>query len=64
MTTVSPIRASLAPYETYPVQEVLSGAAQRYAGKTAVIDGERTFTYRDWTDTAAVSRPLWRRWGS
>ena len=47
MTTVSPIRASLAPYETYPVQEVLSGAAQRYAGKTAVIDGERTFTYRD-----------------
>ena len=47
MTTVSPVRASLAPYESYPVQEVLSRAAHRYPGKTAVIDGERTFTYRD-----------------
>ena len=47
MTTVSPIRESLAPYESYPVQNELSRAAQRYAGKTAVIDGERTFTYRD-----------------
>ena len=47
MATVRPIRDSLAPYESYPVQNVLSRAAQRHAGKTAVIDGERTFTYRD-----------------
>ena len=47
MAKVSPIRASPAPYESCPVQNVLSIAAQRYAGKTAVIDGDRTFTYRD-----------------
>ena len=46
MAVVQPARASLAPYEAYPLPEVLRRTAQRLPAKTAVIDGERTFTYQ------------------
>ena len=46
MATVSPPRASLAPYESYPLQQVLQRTAHRLPNKVAVIDGERRFTYR------------------
>ena len=39
-------RPSLAPYPEMPVQDLLSRSAERLPDKTAVIDGDRTFTYR------------------
>ncbi|MCH9016736.1 MAG: AMP-binding protein [Chloroflexi bacterium] len=38
-------RPSLAPYPEEPVQELLKRVAERLPDKTAVIDGDRTFTY-------------------
>ena len=55
--TASP-RPSLAPYPEIPIQEMLSRSAERLPNKTAVIDGGRTFTYRqleDLSDKFAVS---------
>ena len=50
MSTLSPMRPSQAPYESYPLQDMLRRAAQRDGGKTAVIDGDRTFTFRELDD--------------
>ena len=47
MVTARELRRSLAPYEAIPLQELLSRAARRWGGKTAIIDGERTFTYAE-----------------
>ena len=47
MLTARELRRSLAPYEAIPLQELLARAARRWGGKTAVIDGERVFTYAD-----------------
>ena len=41
----TPLRPSLAPYEAYPLFEVLQRTAARLPDKTAVIDGDRTFTF-------------------
>ena len=41
-----PLRASIAPYEKYPLQEVLKRTAARVPEKVAVIDGEKSYTYR------------------
>ena len=38
-------RPSMAPYPEEPVQELLKRVAERLPNKTAVIDGDRTFTY-------------------
>ena len=46
MTTTHPLRSSLAPYEVFPLPGLLSRTVARYGDKTAVIDGDRTFTYR------------------
>ena len=46
MATTTPARVSLAPYESFPLQEALSRTASKLPDKVAVIDGERTFTYR------------------
>ncbi len=43
--TISP-RASLAPYEPYPLQQLLQRTARRLPKKVAVIDGQRRFTYQ------------------
>ena len=50
MSTLSPTRPSLAPYESYPLQDMLKRAVQRDGSKTAVIDGDRTFTFRELDD--------------
>ena len=39
-------RPSLAPYSRFPVQELLRRTAARLPEKTAVIDDERRFTFR------------------
>ena len=50
MATMNPQRASLAPYESYPIQSLLSRTASRLPDKVAVIDEERSFTYRQLQD--------------
>ncbi len=45
MATARHMRRSLAPYESIPLQELLGRASRRYGHKTAVIDGEKSFTY-------------------
>ena len=47
MVTARELRRSVAPYEAIPLQELLARAARRWGGKTAIVDGERTFTYSD-----------------
>lgn len=47
--TSSP-RPSLAPYPEEPVQELLRRSAKRFPDKAAVIDGDRTFTYKQMED--------------
>ena len=42
----SPQRASVAPFEKYPLQEILRRTAARVPEKVAVIDGEKSYTYR------------------
>ena len=46
MAPSSSPRPSIAPYPEYPVQDLLRRSAERLPDKTAVIDGDRTFTYR------------------
>ena len=46
MATARRPRASLAPYREYPVQRLLHQSASRHPHKVAIIDGNRTFTYR------------------
>ena len=43
-------RPSIAPYPEYPVQDLLRRSAERLPDNTAVIDGERTFTYQQLED--------------
>ena len=50
MVTPAPLRHSLAPYEAYPLQDLLGRTAKRLPNKVAVIDGERRFTYRQLDD--------------
>ncbi|MXW30619.1 MAG: long-chain fatty acid--CoA ligase, partial [Chloroflexi bacterium] len=40
-------RASLAPYNPEPVQRLLRQAAERWPGETAIVDGERRFTFAE-----------------
>jgi acyl-CoA synthetase (AMP-forming)/AMP-acid ligase II len=47
--SVSP-RPSLAPYPEIPVQDLLNRVADRLPDKIAIIDGDRTFTYRQIAD--------------
>ena len=46
----TPLRPSLAPYEAYPLFEALQRTASRLPDKTAVIDGDRTFTFAQLDD--------------
>ena len=45
MTASAQIRESLAPYEVYPLQDLLSRASSRLPDKVGVIDGDRTFSF-------------------
>ena len=42
---LTPLRPSLAPYEEYPLFDVLRRTASRLPDKTAIIDGGRYFTF-------------------
>ena len=50
MAPTSSPRPSLAPYPEQPIQELLRRSAERFPDKTAVIDGDRTFTYKQMED--------------
>lgn len=39
-------RGTLAPYPVHPLQDILGDAARRLPHKTAIIDGEHTYTYQ------------------
>ena len=41
------MRKSLKPYESYPMQQLLSRTANKLPGKTAIIDREKHFTYQE-----------------
>lgn len=43
-------RPSLAPYPEIPVQDLLGRSAARFPDKAAIVDGERTFTYKQLDD--------------
>ena len=45
LATAQELRKSLAPYESYPLQDILTRAAHRYGNRNAVIDGKRAYTY-------------------
>ena len=47
----TPLRPSLAPYEAYPLFDVLRRTASRIPDKTAVIDGNRSFTFAQLDET-------------
>ena len=43
-------RTSLAPHNPEPVQRLLRQAAERWPDETAIVDGERTFTFAELDD--------------
>ncbi len=45
LATAKELRKSLAPYESYPLQDLLTRAARRFGRKIAVVDGECAYTY-------------------
>ena len=45
MVTAQELRKSLAPYVPYPLQDLITRAADSYGRRVAVIDGNRRFTY-------------------
>ena len=47
MARPTPLRQSKAPYESYPLGELLRRTAARLPNKTAIIDGGRRYTYRE-----------------
>lgn len=59
MTAVQPIRQSLAPYEPYPIYDMLRHSAARQPEKVAIIDGDRRLTYHHF-DAYTDHSPL--RW--
>ena len=46
MPIPDPVRPSLAPYQAYPLQDILRKTADRLPDKIAIIDGKRTFTFQ------------------
>ncbi len=50
LATAQELRKSLAPYESYPLQDILTRAATRHGDRTAVIDGDRSFTYSEMSE--------------
>ena len=45
MTSPAQLRSSLAPYDKFPLQDLLRRAIDRGPGKVAVIDGDGTYSY-------------------
>ena len=46
------MRASVGPFHPLPVQRLVTDAARRLPDKTAIIDGERRFTFRQLDETS------------
>ena len=46
MVSAAQLRRSLAPYEEFPLQDLLTRTVVRYGRKTAAIDGDRTYSIR------------------
>ena len=38
-------RPSLKPYGVYPIHDILTNAASKYPDKTAIIDGDSSYTF-------------------
>ena len=38
-------RPSLKPYGVYPIHDILKNAASKYPDKTAIIDGDSSYTF-------------------
>ena len=60
MVTAHYLRRSLAPYDSFPLQDLLSRSALRCGDKNAVIDGERSYSYKeleDYSDRFASALP-------
>ena len=58
MTTLTPVRPSLAPYHSYPLQRLLQRTAHAVPDKLAIIDGDRSITYyqfNEYTDRFAAA---------
>ena len=49
----NPLRPSAEPCGRYPLHQLLIQAAQRHGNKTAIIDGDRRFSYVELKDKAA-----------
>ena len=45
MTSAANLRSSLAPYDAFPLQDLLKRSIDRGPGKVAVIDGDSTYSY-------------------
>ena len=50
---MTPLRPSLHPYPVHPLHDLLLRTAARLPDKIALIDGDRSFTYRDLADASA-----------
>ena len=40
-------RPSLEPYGTYPIHDILTDASNKYSDKTAIIDGDSTYSFSE-----------------
>ena len=47
MPTPEPLRPSLHPYQAFPLYDLLLRTAARLPDKPAILDGDRSFSYRD-----------------
>ena len=47
MSSINQLRLSLKPYDSYPIHNLLDNAAKKFPDKTAIIDGDNVFSYRE-----------------
>jgi len=47
MSSINQLRLSLKPYDSYPIHNLLDNAAKKFPDKTAIIDGNNVFPYRE-----------------
>ena len=47
MSSINQLRLSLKPYDSYPIHNLLDNASKKFPDKTAIIDGDNIFSYRE-----------------
>ena len=47
MSSINQLRLSLKPYDSYPIHNLLDNASKKFPDKTAIIDGDNVFSYRE-----------------